>query len=62
VIERLFDALRQEWPCPSGGGLSSGSVPDPRALVGIIGMLDLDDVGAQHRQLIGRERPRQKHG
>ena len=32
------------------------------ALVGIVGMLDLDDVGAQHRQLIGRERPGQHMG
>src|SRR5262249_16801568 len=28
-------------------------------LVGIVGMLDLDDVGAQHRQLVGRKRSRQ---
>ena len=32
------------------------------ALVGIVGMLDLDHVGAQHRELIGRERPRQHMG
>jgi len=29
------------------------------ALVGLVGMLDLDHVGAQHRQLVGREWPRQ---
>ena len=32
------------------------------ALVGIVGMLDLDHVGAQHGELIGRERPRQHVG
>ena len=32
------------------------------ALVGVVGMLDLDHVGAQHGQLIGGERPRQHMG
>src|SRR5581483_11372817 len=45
-------------------GAHQGSVQRPvgaavAALVGVVGVLDLDHVGAEHRKLIGRERPRQ---
>ena len=39
--------------------LSALSVPEPRLWSGSFGILDLDHVGAQHAQLIGRERPSQ---
>ena len=54
MIDRLFDPwVRNEVPMPPR--LSARSVPLLAALIGVVRVLDLDHVGAEHRQLISRE-------
>ena len=56
MIERLFGGLRQE----RGTHLAAIELlvaAGAAALIGIVRMLDLDDIGAEHGELIGGERP-----
>ena len=61
AIERLFDAWVRK-AVPMLRRLSSLSAPDATALIGLVGMLDLDHVGAKDGELIGRERSGQNVG
>src|SRR4051812_20013380 len=54
-------------PLGQEGGAHVATVERPvgaplTALVGLVRMLDLDDIGAEHRQLVGGKRPRQHMG
>ena len=56
MIERLFEAWVRK-AVPIRARLSALSVPDVRLWSGIVGILDLDDVGAEHRELVGANGP-----